>query len=80
MNYKVLLWAVFVGYTTILNGDEDEAWLVALAADMCVHLDLHDWSSVHRVLHRYAWIDVVYDKVAVKVLSRITGKQEGPTT
>jgi hypothetical protein len=79
MSYEVLLWALFVGYTTILNGDEAEVWLVALAADMCVQLDLHDWSNIHRVLRRYAWIDVVYDKVALKVLSRMTEKQEGPT-
>jgi hypothetical protein len=80
INYEALLWALFVGYTTILNGYEDEAWLVALAADVCVQLDLHDWSSIHRVLRGYAWIDVIYDKTALKVLSRIIGKQEGPVT
>jgi hypothetical protein len=76
VNREVLLWSLFVGYTTILHGDKDEVWLVELAADMCVQLDLHDWSSIHRVLRRYAWISVIYDNVASKVLTRITEKQE----
>jgi hypothetical protein len=70
-NYEIVLWALFVGYATIISIGRDEAWLVALAADMCGQLTLHDWRSVGGMLRRYAWISIYYDKAGLVLFSQI---------
>jgi hypothetical protein len=72
---ELLLWALFVGYATILNDGGDEAWLIALAADVCGRLDLHDWRTVRGVLRQYAWICAFYDNAGLNMLLKITKEQ-----
>jgi hypothetical protein len=74
-NCEIVLWALFVGYATVISVGRNEAWLVAVAADMCGQLNLHDWRCVGGVLHRYAWISVYYDKAGLAMLSQIKERE-----
>jgi hypothetical protein len=51
---EVLLWAVFVGYATVLN-DSDIQGLTLLVFERMV---LRKWNEICLMLCRYAWIGV----------------------
>jgi hypothetical protein len=67
---KLLLWAVFVGYATVLD-DSDVDWMVPLVLKACQRLDLRGWTEICRMLCGYAWICVLYDKSGEKLWNHI---------
>jgi hypothetical protein len=71
-NAEVLLWAVFVGYVTVLVRKEDEVWLARLARDICVRLNVKEWKYVREVLCEYGWICVMYDEPGKKLWGQIS--------
>jgi hypothetical protein len=70
-NPRVLLWALFVGYVTVLPAS-DHVWLVPLATAVCARLGMATWTFVHEVLCQYAWIGVFYDSAGLKLWSRMS--------
>jgi hypothetical protein len=63
----VFLWALFVGYATILNNEADVTWIAPLAAGVSVRMRLSGWVDVRDVLRRYGWIHVFYDEFGMKL-------------
>jgi hypothetical protein len=62
---EVFLWALLVGYVTLL--DESDKWLVPLARELGADLGLHTWMDVQGMLIRYPWIGVLYEKAGLKL-------------
>jgi hypothetical protein len=71
MDAETLLWAVLVGYATVLTNEEDERWLVSLGSRLFSRLGVHDWIYTHSILCRYGWIDAFYDQAGLKLLRKI---------
>jgi hypothetical protein len=69
---EVMLWAVFVGYVTILTNEKDERWLFQTGSQISQRLGIRDWIDAHSILCRYGWIHAFYDKAGLKLLSKIT--------
>jgi hypothetical protein len=67
---EIMLWALFIGYVTILPGS-DRAWLLPSAIETCARLGLRSWEDVRGVLCRYAWIGVLYNKAGLKLWNAI---------
>lgn len=70
-NHKLFLWALFVGYSTVLE-DNDHVWLTPVVAELSMRLELHSWPDVHGVLCQYAWIEVFYNKLGIRLWSVTT--------
>jgi hypothetical protein len=68
---EVLLWAVFVGYATILRNNKDEEKLASLGIELCMRLNVYDWTDVLKLLCRYAWTHAFYDKAGLRLLELI---------
>lgn len=73
-NASILLWALFVGFVTVL-GDDDHTWLASLVGKVCVYLDLHSWLDVSSILCRYAWVGVLYDTPGLRLWNMAEGRR-----
>jgi hypothetical protein len=63
---EILLWALFVGYATVL-GESHHIWLVALAKEVGASLHSHTWMDICRLLSAFGWIGVFYNKAGSKL-------------
>lgn len=73
-NDEIILWALFIGYITVLPGS-DHVWVLPLAIETCAELGLRSWEDVRGVLSRYAWIGILYDKAGTKLWNAIEDAQ-----
>jgi hypothetical protein len=64
---EIILWALFVGFSTVLNNEVDARWIKVLALDASVRLGLGDWGDVSCVLRKYGWIHVFYDRFGTRL-------------
>jgi hypothetical protein len=70
-----LLWALFVGYATVLD-ESDRPWLVSMAREVVAGLRFRTWMETRTLISTYAWIGVIYDKAGLKLWSETAvGKQ-----
>lgn len=69
-NNEMCLWALFVGYVTVLPSDV-HAWLVPLVTKKYVNLKFQAWVEVREVLRRYAWSSLLYDKAGLNLWNSI---------
>jgi hypothetical protein len=70
-NRELLLWALYVGYISIFNNDNDSDWLIRLASAVNMHLDLRTWTDVRWMLCQYGWIYIYFDKSGVDLWNRV---------
>jgi hypothetical protein len=75
----MLLWAVFVGYVTVLDGS-DRPRLVSMAGEVAAGLHLHTWMEARTLLSTYAWIGVIYDKAGLRLWLDIDSRKQGEET
>ena len=52
-NKELFLWAVFVGYATVLP-ESGRDWLALCIREVCERLDLNAWADVREILCQYA--------------------------
>lgn len=69
-NDEVMLWAMLVAYVTILSKSE-HVWILPLVREVCARLCVRCWEDVRKVLCRYAWIGVLYDKTGLELWNAI---------
>lgn len=66
----VLLWAVFVGYATVMKG-ADEATLQFLSSECGGKSISQHWWGIRSKMCHYAWISVLYDKAGMELENMI---------
>lgn len=67
---RLLLWAVFVGRVSILRFDQDES-ILPLMQDMCQRLEMRTWPQVQRALHKYGWLHISHDEIAMNIWEQL---------
>jgi hypothetical protein len=74
-NDEIMLWALFIGYVTVLP-ENDHVWMLPLAIETCAKLGLQSWEDVRGVLSRFAWIGILYDKAGSKLWNALEAAPE----
>lgn len=70
-NREFLLWALFIGYVSVFESEDDVSWLTTLAGPVYMHLELHSWADVRSMLCQYGWIGIYYDMMGMDFWSRV---------
>ncbi|KAF7558905.1 hypothetical protein G7046_g5263 [Stylonectria norvegica] len=72
-NGEALLWMLFTGRVSVFKG-EDDVWLVPRAREIAASLGLRTWNDVRQVLTKFAWVEMLHDKIGCTIWVKMACK------